>query len=141
MRDKVLEQMEILEPELIEKYKINLDKAQEAERVRRKKKEAEKREASGKAQKTPEIPKIKPKKPNMKDYLEKRAAIFKEAANKEGQKSTMDETLKKKRETAKLTPSLAAASPPPPMVTDNYEYEYFSHLSSIKSDEELEQNS
>ncbi|KAG5898718.1 hypothetical protein JTB14_020912 [Gonioctena quinquepunctata] len=42
----------------------------------------------------------------MKEYLDRRAQIFEEAA-KEGQKSTMDEKLKKERKEAKQTPSLA----------------------------------
>ncbi|KAG5893941.1 hypothetical protein JTB14_009688 [Gonioctena quinquepunctata] len=68
----------------------------------------------------------------MEECLEKRAAIF-----KEGQKSMVNEKLKKERETAKRTPSVAA----PPRIESDYEDEYFSHLPSIESEEESEQKS
>ncbi|KAG5892494.1 hypothetical protein JTB14_015404 [Gonioctena quinquepunctata] len=118
MEDVILEQMEILDPELYEKYNTNLRKIQDLEEAKRKEKEkandskleeeeVEKREAPGKTQstgasalrpqvggkraETPEIPKMKLKKPSMKEYLEKRANIFREAANERGQTAMITE--------------------------------------------------
>ncbi|KAG5863467.1 hypothetical protein JTB14_028421 [Gonioctena quinquepunctata] len=51
----------------------------------------------------------------------------------------MDKKLKKEREAAKQTPSVAAASSHTEF--DNYEDLYFSYLSSIESEEGSEQNS
>ncbi|KAG5879809.1 hypothetical protein JTB14_000245 [Gonioctena quinquepunctata] len=80
----------------------------------------------------------KQEKPNMKEYLEKRAEIFKEAAIKKGQKFDIEEKLKKERGAAKRTPSVAVE---PPLAESDYEDEYFSHPSSIESEEESEQES
>ncbi|KAG5886410.1 hypothetical protein JTB14_009307 [Gonioctena quinquepunctata] len=95
------------------------------------KKSTEKTGTSGKT-------KGKQKKPDMKEYLERRAEIFKEAAIKKGQKLEIEGKLKKERVAAKRTPSVAVE---PPHVESDYEDEYFSHLSSIESEEESEQES
>ncbi|KAG5861729.1 hypothetical protein JTB14_004336 [Gonioctena quinquepunctata] len=95
------------------------------------KKSTEKTGTSGKS-------KGKQKKPDMKEYLGRRAEIFKEAASKKGQKLEIEGKLKKERVAAKRTPSVAVE---PPHVESDYEDEYFSHLSSIESEEESEQES
>ncbi|KAG5895505.1 hypothetical protein JTB14_034821 [Gonioctena quinquepunctata] len=49
---------------------------------------------TGKMAEMPGISKGKSEKPNMKEYLEKRAEIFKEATNKKGQKFDIEEKLR-----------------------------------------------
>ncbi|KAG5898171.1 hypothetical protein JTB14_013215 [Gonioctena quinquepunctata] len=73
----------------------------------------------------------------MKEYLERRAQIFREGANKKGQKLDIEQKLKKEREAAIQAPSVADS----PHIESEYEDEYFSHLSSIESGEESEQES
>ncbi|KAG5862795.1 hypothetical protein JTB14_025163 [Gonioctena quinquepunctata] len=82
-------------------------------------------------------PKEKQKKPDMKEYLERRAQIFREGANKKGQKLDIEQKLKKEREAAKQAPRVDDS----PHIESDYEDEYFSHLSSIESGEESEQES
>ncbi|KAG5863162.1 hypothetical protein JTB14_006002 [Gonioctena quinquepunctata] len=153
MEDEILDQMKTLDPELWGKYRISWENLYKriSKDTKPTKEEAEKGEASGLARaagapsvppqetgkraEKPGISKGKSEKPNMKKYLEKRAKIFEEAAIKKGQNFDIEEKLRKERDAAKRTPSLAVE---PPHTESDYGDEYFSHLSSMESEEELE---
>ncbi|KAG5889619.1 hypothetical protein JTB14_002009 [Gonioctena quinquepunctata] len=149
MRDKVLEQIKIWVPELIEKYKINLEKAQEAERARREEVPEVRSEYQIIAEKDRQrVTEILAEEKRLREIEKrKRERASKKLANTK--KSTIDEKLGNEGKTDKRPPNLDEASPR--MEKDKEEYtllpdnndledEYFNYLASSDDESMSEQS-